>query len=196
MKNINNAWVNGWLRKSYAVIGAAGISALISLPVLSQSQSYYPPMAFFQPLAYPNYPQKRGTEADDVLDNLEKNTNLQNLIAEIEAAGLTEEFQQQNITVLAPTDEAFNALPDEAIDKLIVPENRLKVLQYHLIAEQVNEEDLNNGKIKTSGGQEIAISERNNNLTFNNDVKAINVPTVAKNGVIIEIDRVLLPPDF
>ena len=196
MNNINNASINQWLRKSLTAIGAVGISTLISLPVVSQSQSYYPPMAFFQPLAYPNYPQKRGTEADDVLNNLEKNTNLQNLIAEIEAAGLTEEFQQQNITVLAPTDEAFNALPDEVVDKLIVPENRLKVLQYHLIAGQVSEEDLTRGKIKTIGGKEIAVLDSNNNLTFNNNVKAINVPTVAKNGVIIEIDRVLLPPDF
>ena len=194
MKNINNVWLNRWLKRSYAVIGAAGISALIGLPVVSQS--YYPPMAFFQPLAYPNYPQKRGTETDDVFNNLEKNTNLQNLTAEIEAAGLSEEFQKQNITVLAPTDEAFSALSDEVLDKLIVPENRLKVLQYHLIAGEVSEEDLNNGKIKTSGGQEIAISNSNNDLTFNNDVRAVNAPTVANNGVIIEIDRVLLPPDF
>ena len=196
MKNIDRiSRFNCWLKKSLSVVGVAGISVLIGLPALSQSQSYYPPMAFFQPLAYPNYPQKRGTEASDVLDNVENNTNLQNLAAEIEAAGLTEEFQQQDITVLAPTDEAFNALPDEIIDKLSIPENRLKVLQYHLIAGQVSEEDLDRGKIETSGGQEITVSNKDN-LTFNNDVRAINVPTVANNGVIIEIDRVLLPPDF
>ena len=50
-----------WLNKFTSKIGLpsaiaiAGISALIGLPVLSQS---YPPMIFFQPLAYPNYPQR------------------------------------------------------------------------------------------------------------------------------------------
>ena len=130
-----------------------------------------------------------------MLEGLENVTESTNLAYEIEAAGLTEEFQQEGITVLAPTDEAFGALSDEAIDKFSIPENRLKVLQYHLIAGQVEEEDLERGTIITSGGQEISVSD-SDNLTFNNDARAINKPTIAKNGVIIEIDRVLLPPDF
>ena len=190
----NNNWLISWLKKSVSTVGAAAIGTLVGIPVLSQSQSYYPPMSFFQPLAYPNYPQKSASEYD-VLEGLENVTESTNLAYEIEAAGLTEEFQQEGITVLAPTDEAFGALSDEAIDKFSIPENRLKVLQYHLIAGQVEEEDLERGTIITSGGQEISVSD-SDNLTFNNDARAINKPTIAKNGVIIEIDRVLLPPDF
>ena len=191
----NNNWLISWLKKSVSTVGVAAISASIGMPVLSQSQSYYPPMSFFQPLAYPNYPQKSASEYD-VLEGLENVTESTNLAYEIEAAGLTEEFQQEGITVLAPTDEAFAALSDEAIDKFSIPENRLKVLQYHLIAGQVKEEDLERGTITTSQGQEISVSGDNNILTFNDGVRAINKPTIAKNGVIIEIDRVLLPPDF
>lgn len=194
MKNTDNSWLSHGYQKLIYGCCVAGIGALMSFPVLSQSQSYYPPMSFFQPTAYPNYIFRNPQY--DVLGSLENITDSKNLVAEIEAADLTQEFQQQNITVLAPTDEAFNALPDEIIDKLIVPENRLKLLQYHLIARKVQEEDLNKGKIVTSEGQEVIIGSKDNYLTFNNDVRAINKPTIANNGVIIEIDQVLLPPNF
>ena len=195
MKNIDRvSWLNHWRTKLLCGIGVAGISASIALPVVSQSQSYYPPMAFFQPLAYPNYPQRASNY--NVLEGLKNVIDSKNLVAEIKMAGLVEAFEQQGITVLAPTDEAFNGLPDETIDKLSIRENRLKVLQYHLIAREVSQEDLDRGEIKTSGGQKITLSNSNNNLTFNDGVRAVNKPTVTSNGVIIEIDRVLLPPDF
>lgn len=192
MQNIKKGyWLNYWFKKSISTIGMAGVSALIGLPVLSQS--YYPPMVFFQPLAYPNYPQRN--ENGDLIDSLENNTNFKNLIAEIEAAGLTEELEQQQLTLLAPSDEAFNALPDEVFDKFSEPENRIKVLQYHLIPGEVTEEDIQRGKITTLAGEEIAISQDNNTIKLN-DAAAEFPSIVAKNGVVIQIDRVLLPADF
>lgn len=180
-----------WLKKSISIIGVTGISILVGLPVFSQA--YYPPMVFFQPLAYPNYPQRN--EKGNLVDSLESNTNFENLVAEVEAAGLTETLKQEQLTVLAPNDEAFNALPDEVFDKFSEPENRLKVLQYHLIPGEVTQEDVDRGEITTLAGEAIAISDNNNTLTLNN-AQTVFPSTVANNGVIIEIDRVLLPPDF
>ena len=176
---------------SFAIASTTGISILIGLPVLSQSN--YPPMVFFQPLAYPNYPQRN--ERGDLVASLANNTDLDNLLAEIEAAGLTEQLKQQQFTVLAPTDEAFNALPDEIFDKFSEPENHLKVLQYQLIPGEVTPEDLERGEITTLAGEAIAISQANNTLKLN-DATAEFPSIVAKNGVVIKIDRVLLPPDF
>lgn len=192
MKSINNiSRANYWLKKSLYAVGVAGISAAIAFPVLSQS--YYPPMAFFQPLAYPNYPQRN--ENNDLADSLANNNNFQNLVAEIEAAGLTAELKQQQLTILAPSDEAFNSLPDEVFDKFSDPENRLKVLQYHLVPGKVTKEDIEQGKVKTLAGETVAIAQDKGNLTLN-DAQTTFPSTVATNGVIIEIDRVLLPPDF
>jgi uncharacterized surface protein with fasciclin (FAS1) repeats len=179
------------LKKSLSISITTGISILIGLPVLSQS--YYPPMVFFQPLAYPNYPQR--SEQVDLVKSLENNTNLKNLVAEVEAAGLTKQLQQQQFTLLAPSDKAFNALPDDVFDKFSQPENRLKVLQYHLIPGEVTPDELKQGKITTLTGDAIAISNENNTLKLN-DAQAKFPSTVAKNGVIIEIDEVLLPPGF
>ena len=187
----NSALFDHWLKESISIISVAGISTLIGLPVLSQT--YYPPMVFFQPLAYPNYPQRN--EKGDLIESLESSTNFENLVVEVEAAGLTEKLQQEQLTVLAPSDEAFNALPDEVFDKFSEPENRPKVLQYHLIPGEVSEADINRGEITTLAGEVIAVSSDNDTLKLN-DAQAVFPSTVAKNGVIIEIDRVLLPPGF
>ena len=191
---------NRWLKKTLAIARSApaeliasttGISILIGLPVLSQSN--YPPMVFFQPLAYPNYPQRN--QQGDLVASLASNTDLENLVAEIEAAGLTEELKQGKFTLLAPNDKAFNALSDEAFDKFSQPEKRIKVLQYHLISGEVTQEDIDRGEITTLAGEAIAISQENNILKLN-DAQVTSPSTVASNGVIIEIDKVLLPPGF
>ncbi len=179
------------LKRPTVLFSVLGIYTLVGLPILAQS--YYPPMVFFQPLAYPNYPQRN--ENGNLVDTLASGNNFKNLVAEVEAAGLTEELKQQQLTVLAPSDEAFNALPDEVFDKFSEPANRLKVLQYHLISGKVTQEDIKQGKVKTLAGEAIAISQNNGNLTLNN-AQTTFPSTVATNGVIIEIDKVLLPPDF
>lgn len=179
-------------RKLLEIASTTGIMIIISLPAMSQA-NYYPPMAFFQPLAYPNYPQRN--EQGDLVASLESNNNLENLLVEIEAAGLTQQLKEGEFTILAPSDKAFNALSDEAFDKFSQPENRVKILQYHLIPGTVTQEDLDRGEITTLAGEKIVISQENNTLKLNNSTA--NFPsTTAKNGVIIEIDEVLFPSDF
>ncbi len=179
-----------WLRKSICLVSLTGISTLISLPVLSQ---LYPPMGLFQPTTIANYPYR--SEDGNLVDSLNSNVNFENLAAEIEAAGLTETLQQKQFTLLAPNDDAFNALPDDVFDKFSQPENRIKVLQYHLIPGKVSQKDVEQGKITTVEGNDIAISNQDNNITLN-DANAQHPSIVASNGIIIEIDRVLLPPRF
>lgn len=182
---------NSLSQKLIAIATTTGIGLTIGLPVLAQSN--YPPMIFFQPLAYPNYPQRN--EQGDLAASLASNTNLENLAAEIEAAGLTKQLKQEEFTVIAPSDEAFNALSDEAFDKFSQSQNRTKVLQYHLIPGKVTQEDIDRGEITTLSGEKIVISQENNTLKLNNATAGFP-STVAKNGVIIEIDEVLLPPSF
>ena len=148
---------------------------------------------FFQPIANPNYPYR--SEQGNLADSLENNDDFKNLASEIELAGLTETLKQENLTLIAPSDEAFNALSQELFDKYSQPENRLKVLQYHLIPGEVTEEDLKRGEVTTLAGETLAISSKNNTLALNG-VRPKSPPIVASNGVAIEIDELLLPPDF
>lgn len=173
------------------ILGASTlISLTISLPILAQ---LYPPYYLFQPYASSNYPYRN--EEGDLVDTLSEASNFVNLAAELEEAGLAETLKQQSFTIFAPTDEAFEALPDDVFDKFIQPENRIKVLKYHLVAGEVSQEDVDTGAVTTLEGSEITISHDNGNVRLN-EANAKHPSTRTSNGVIIEIDRVLFPPGF
>ena len=166
-----------WFTKSIFIIGLTAIITLISLPILSQD--------------------RYRTVENNLFATLKETGKFENLVAEIELAGLTEQLEKEQFTtLLAFRDEVFNALSDDIYDKFSQPENRKKVLRYHLITRQVTQEDLDRGKIVTAEGHTIAIFSHNGkNIDKVNDANAKFPHMSAINGVIIEIDQVLLPPD-
>ena len=195
MQNPKNNFLifNNWLTKSICIISLAGISALTSWPILSQG---YPPIYLFQPEANPDYPYRNNKR--NLFDSLKNNPNFDNLVAEIEAVkGLPKILESDNFTLLAPSDDAFEALADkdDIYGKFSQPGKRAMVLQYHLIPGTVTQEDLDRGTITTFEGQTIAYLN-NNGKSQLNDANAKTPPILANNGVIIEIDKVLLPPNF
>ncbi|MGK7893078.1 MAG: fasciclin domain-containing protein [Xenococcus sp. (in: cyanobacteria)] len=177
-----------WLIKSTFVIGLTGMSTLISLPILSQENDL---ISLFQPKKKPQ------EDTINLVETLEAKGNFVNLLTEIEIAGLTKQLKDKKstTTLLAFTDEAFEALPDDIYDRFSQPENRRKILQYHLISETVTREDLQRGRIVTIEGNVIAVSSSNGSTKFNNTITASGSMR-ATNGVIIQIDQVLFPPDF
>ena len=184
---INFLIFTNWFVKLICIIGLTVMSTLISLPILSQKNDL---MALFQPQKKPR------EDTIDLIETLEAKGNFVNLVTEIEIAGLTEKLKEEkSTTLLAFTDEAFEALADNIYDIFSQPENRKKILQYHLISETVTREDLQNGTIVTIEGHAIAVSSSNGSTKFNN-ANAASRSTLATNGVIIEIDRVLFPPGF
>ena len=189
-KNSSIITTKKWLQNVTCSLGVVGISTLIGFPIVAQ---VYPPIYLFQPLASTNYPYRDGN--NNLVDSIEEETHFANLASELKEAGLTETLRSEQYTVLAPTDEAFDALPDDVFDKFSQPENRLKVLQYHLVSGEVSEADLAAGEIETIAGSEVSVSSENG-VVMLNDAKAKHPSITATNGVIIEIDRVLLPPDF
>ncbi|NEP80733.1 MAG: fasciclin domain-containing protein [Okeania sp. SIO3B3] len=118
------------------------------------------------------------------------------LAAALKAAGLVEVLQGEGpFTVFAPTDEAFAALPAGKVEKLLLPENKdklVKVLTYHVVPGKVMSGDLESGMVKTVEGSEVKIkvSDAGVKVGKANVVKA-DVP--ASNGVIHVIDTVIVP---
>lgn len=189
--NTNFSSVNQWIKRSIYVIIAIGIDILTGLSVFSQTS--YPLIDLFRPNAYSEYSYRN--ETGNLVDSLESNPDFENLLAEIESAGLTEKLKKEELTLLAPSDDAFNALSDEVFKRFSESENRQKVLQYHLISGKVSQQDINRGKVQTLAGDLVRIASDKSGYTLNNAIP-VYPPTVASNGVIIEIDRVLLPPGF
>jgi uncharacterized surface protein with fasciclin (FAS1) repeats len=119
------------------------------------------------------------------------------LTAAITAAGLAEDLQGAGpVTVFAPTDDAFAALPAGVLDALLLPENQellIKILTYHVIQGNVLAADIVDGDVPTAEGQNVTL--KTGEFVTVNGSKVIAADVVASNGVIHGIDAVLLPPD-
>ena len=119
------------------------------------------------------------------------------LLAAIDAAGLSDALSGDSpITVFAPTDAAFKALPKGTVESLLKPENREKlvaILSLHAVKGKVSAGDALNAKSAKSlsgGTLEFGIVDG----TFKvNGVTIVKTDIECDNGVIHVIDAVLLP---
>jgi uncharacterized surface protein with fasciclin (FAS1) repeats len=125
------------------------------------------------------------------------------LLAAAKAAGLADALATgDNLTVFAPTDEAFAALPAGTVDNLLKPENKdqlIAVLYYHVLPRELASNQLPGRTIhvktiKSGGDSMLSVTKANGAVT----VDTANVVTAdvrADNGIIHVIDKVLLPSD-
>lgn len=107
------------------------------------------------------------------------------------------------LTLLAPSDEAFNALPQGIREKLLAPENRAlltDLLLYHAIpglypTERLLKAKVRNYTISAIDGSAIEINKRMK--TGEIDIagaKIVRSDVTASDGIIHVIDKVLIPP--
>jgi uncharacterized surface protein with fasciclin (FAS1) repeats len=129
------------------------------------------------------------------------NEDFSTLVAAVEAAGLAETLSGEGpFTVFAPTNEAFEALPEGTVDDLLLPENQAQlqaVLTYHVVEGEVMAADVQPGEVTTvqGGTFTIAVDGEEVIITDAEGRQALVVQTdiEASNGVIHVIDAVLLP---
>ncbi|PPS39953.1 fasciclin domain-containing protein [Chroococcidiopsis sp. TS-821] len=98
-------------------------------------------------------------------------------------------------TVFAPTDEAFNKLPEGVtLDALLQDNHKLKrILTYHVAFGDVRAEDLMQiEEAETVEGSVVAVESSSGNLKVNN-ANILQSDILADNGVIHVIDAVLVP---
>lgn len=119
------------------------------------------------------------------------------LLAAVEAAGLTETLTgDQPVTLFAPTDKAFAALPKGTVESLLKAENRaqlIAILSLHVVPAKISAGDALNArkaKSRSGGALEFAIVD---GIFKVNGVTIVKTDIVCDNGVIHVIDAVLLP---
>lgn len=142
-------------------------------------------------------PSQEAMTGGTLIDVASSTEGFATLTAALTAAGLAEGFKGEGpVTVFAPTDEAFAALPAGVLDALLLPENQellIKILAYHLIEGNVLAADIVDGDVPTAEGQNVTL--KTGEFVTVNGSKVITADVVASNGVIHGIDAVLLPPD-
>lgn len=132
----------------------------------------------------------------DIIDTAIDAGIFNTLYAAIQAAGLEATLREtDNLTVFAPTDDAFAALGEETINSLIAqPEVLGNILAYHVIADEVYSASVPTGPVPMFNGDEAIVSIAEDGTLMINDANIIVTDIVASNGVIHVIDAVILPP--
>lgn len=126
------------------------------------------------------------------------------LLAAATAAGLADALARtDNITVFAPTDEAFAALPAGTVENLLKPENKdalIAILTLHVLPRELASNQLPGRAIhvKTlNSAKMLAVtkSAANHGVTVaaSNVANVVSADIKADNGIIHVIDAVLLP---
>lgn len=127
------------------------------------------------------------------------NEELSTLVAAVKAAGLVNTLSGEGpFTVFAPTNAAFEALPEGTLETLLKPENKdqlTAILTYHVVPAKVMSSDLSNGQTAaTVQGENVTVD-----LTDGVKISGANVVAAdvdASNGVVHVIDQVILPPSL
>lgn len=113
----------------------------------------------------------------------------------VELAGLTNVLasERRSWTVFAPTNAAFDDVPDETIEALLADKALLrKVLLNHLLYGTKTSEDLAGGSARTLARQTVDTVVEDGVLTQVNDSGVLQADVEASNGTVHVIDAVLM----
>ncbi|MFB8778497.1 fasciclin domain-containing protein [Streptomyces albogriseolus] len=136
-----------------------------------------------------------GMAKDPVATAASNNPALSTLVTAVKKAGLVDTLNNaQNITVFAPTNDAFGKIPKATLDKVLNDKEMLtKVLTYHVVGQKLTPQDLENGSFDTLEKSKVMTSGSGESYTVNDSAKVVcgNVKTANANVYII--DTVLMP---
>jgi uncharacterized surface protein with fasciclin (FAS1) repeats len=139
----------------------------------------------------------------DIVDTAVAAGSFTTLVAAVQAAGLEETLRGEGpFTVFAPTDAAFDALPEGTVETLLEdPTGQLaSILTYHVVGQEVRAADvvgLDGQEVTTVNGATFTVNVDGDVVTLTdaagNEVAVTATDVEASNGVIHVIDAVLMP---
>jgi uncharacterized surface protein with fasciclin (FAS1) repeats len=117
------------------------------------------------------------------------------LVAAVQAAALENVLVNAGpLTVFAPTDDAFAALPDGTLDELLKPENKAtlsRIVTSHAAPGKFTIELLKDGdRVYQATGHYVDVEVRDG-VTYVNGARIL-ASVVASNGVVHVVDKVFL----
>jgi uncharacterized surface protein with fasciclin (FAS1) repeats len=116
------------------------------------------------------------------------------LASALDRAGLAETLVAGGpYTLFAPSDDAFARLPDGVVDSMLAsPETLANILNYHVVRGRVTAAEVAaRGRAPTVHGEDLPLSR--DGVIRVDGALLVNADIEAANGLIHEIDRVLLP---
>lgn len=139
---------------------------------------------------------------NDIVDIASGNPNFSTLVAALSAAGLVDTLRGEGpFTIFAPTNAAFEALPEGTVETLLQPENvdQLRsILLYHVVPGSITSDQVLGQRldVATVNGATVRVDGtggKYNAAVRVNDANVTGADVLATNGVIHVIDKVLIP---
>ena len=139
-------------------------------------------------------------QEQNIVELAQSQEDLSTLVEALKAAELVETLQGDGpFTVFAPTNEAFEALPEGTLETLLKPENKDKltaVLTYHVVPGETASTDLSDGmQVATVEGSDAEIMLQDGSAMIQG-AKVVTPDVKASNGIVHIIDAVILPPSM
>ena len=134
-----------------------------------------------------------GMADDPVATAASNNPLLKTLVAAVTEAGLVDTLNSaENLTVFAPTDDAFAAIPKKDLNALLKDKKALTtVLTHHVIGERLSPDQLA-GDHETLAGDMLTVDGSGEDFSIGDaSVVCGNVQTA--NATVYVIDQVLMP---
>ncbi|MCB0374643.1 MAG: fasciclin domain-containing protein [Sinomicrobium sp.] len=119
------------------------------------------------------------------------------LVAAVQAAALENALVNAGpLTVFAPTNAAFEALPEGTVEHLLKPENKdalANILTYHVTPGNLSKDFLKRfKKLGQANNQNVQVTVTDGEVRIGGAKILASIP--AGNGIVHVIDKVLLPP--
>ena len=136
------------------------------------------------------------TPAADIVSVASGDTDFATLVSALQAADLVTALQGKGpFTVFAPNNAAFAKLPPGALDDLLKPANKKKlvdILKNHVAQGKITSAEIKSGRLKMLNGERVQVAVDNGRVNFG-DAQVLRADITASNGVIHVIDTVVMP---
>jgi uncharacterized surface protein with fasciclin (FAS1) repeats len=123
-----------------------------------------------------------------------QNPALSTLVAAVTQAGLVDTLNNtQDITLFAPTNEAFAKIPADTLAKVLADKQALtNILTYHVVQQRQEPTDLDSGTLTTLQGGAIRTAKSGDTYTAD-DARVVCGNVQTRNATVYLIDTVLMP---
>ncbi|MCZ2200381.1 fasciclin domain-containing protein [Cylindrospermopsis raciborskii] len=209
--NLTNSWRFGQVKVFTGFLGILALTSIslgVDLPSLGSKVEIVQSNPTITTPPTPELPIfiPEDTEAKNLIEVAKSTGNFKTLIRALEAGGLIKTLEEgEQFTIFAPTDEAFAKVPKRELRNLFRPKNKqvlVDILKYHVVVGRIGSEELKTGPIKSLQGEPIQVRTKSKSVYVSDgqskgtSAKITKPDISASNGVIHQIDSLLLPPSL
>ncbi|MFH7599718.1 fasciclin domain-containing protein [Streptomyces racemochromogenes] len=136
-----------------------------------------------------------GMAKDPVATAASNNPALSTLVAAVKKAGLVDTLNNaKDITVFAPTNDAFAKIPKADLDKVLADKATLtKILTYHVVGQKLTPKQLENGSFETLEKGTVTTTGSGESYTVNDTSNVVCGDVKTANAQVYIVDTVLMP---